>query len=409
MNLNLKTLKEVDIKGKKVLLRVAYDITLQKKDGAWIVPDDLRIRATLPTINYLLEQNCSLGILSWLKRPAGKVDPDLSLSPIAVRLSELLSRPVEMLPDCVGPEVEKRVSNLEPGEIIMLENVRFHPEEEKNDPEFAKQLTAGFDFIVYDAFGQAHRIHSSTTGILEILPSAAGFLFEKEINFLSELLQDAKQPFVVVLGGAKISDKVETMRHLLGLADKMLIGGALANTFMLATGQPVGKSSVEDIYVNVAKGEKKNYVDLAKEILEDSKGKVLLPLDFFAAASPNDEKSSLVNIDQGEKIPSDKGFYDIGPRTINLFEDILKEAKTIFMNGPMGFFEKEIFATGTKKISEAVYQSGAVSIVGGGDTESIVSRYGWEGRFTHVSTGGGASLEFLAGHEFPVMKYLIKP
>ena len=389
----LKILKEVDVKGKKVLLRVAYDITLEKQAGEWIVPDDLRINATIPTIQYLLSQGCSLGLLSWLKRPAGKVNLDLSLGPVAKRLGELLGKNVEMLSDCVGKEISKRILALKPGEIVMLENVRFHPEEEKNDPEFARSLTEGFDFIVYDAFAQAHRIHSSTTGILENLPASSGFLFEKEISFLSRLLEDVKHPFVVVLGGAKISDKIETMQNLLEKADSMLIGGALANTFLLAEGHEVGKSLVEDIYVNIAKGEKQDYVALAKEVLDKGREKVKLPVDFFAASSPDSAASKVVNIDQGEEISEDQGFYDIGPRTIELFEEILKSAKTVFMNGPMGFFEREPFALGTKRISEAIIQSGATSIIGGGDTEGIVSRYGWVGKFTHVSTGGGATLE----------------
>lgn len=406
---NLKTLKEADVKGKKILLRVAYDITLAKQVGEWIVPDDLRIKATLPTIQYLLEQGCSVGLLSWLKRPAGKVNPDLSLKPVAKRLGELLGRRVEMLSNCVGPVVENRVSKFKPGEIVMLENVRFHPEEEKNDSEFALELTKGFEIIVYEAFAQAHRIHASTTGILENLPAVSGFLFEKEINFLSRLLEDVKHPFAVVLGGAKISDKIETMQNLLDKADHMLVGGALANTFLLSQGHQIGKSLVEDVYVNIAKGEKKDYVALAGEVLREGKGKVKLPIDFLAAPSPDSQESNIVNIDQGQEIKKAQGFYDIGPRTIELFEKILHDAKTVFMNGPMGFFEKEPFALGTRRVSEAIIKSGATSIVGGGDTESIVSRYGWEGRFTHVSTGGGASLEFLAGKEFPVMKYLIKP
>lgn len=408
MGYNLKSLKDIDVRGKKVLLRVAYDITLAKQGDEWIVLDDLRIKATIPTIQYLLDQGCALGLLSWLKRPAGKVNPDLSLAPVAKRLGELLGRQVEMLTDCAGEEIENRVFGMKPGDIVMLENVRFHPEEEKNDPGFAKKLTKGFDFVVYDAFAQAHRIHASTTGILENLPAVSGFLFEKEINFLSPLLEDVKHPFVVVLGGAKISDKIETMQNLVEKADSMLVGGALANTFLLAEGHKVGKSFVEDIYVNIAKGEKQDYVKMAGEILAEDQGKVKLPIDFFASSSPDSLTREVINIDQGEEIQEDQGFYDIGPRTIKLFEGVLRGAKTVFMNGPMGFFEKEPFALGTKKISEAIIQSGATSIVGGGDTESIVSRYGWEGKFSHVSTGGGASLEFLAGKEFPVMKYLIE-
>lgn len=408
MKYNLKTLKGTDVKGKKILLRVAYDITLEKQGSEWVVPDDLRIKATLPTINYLLEQGCAVGLLSWLKRPGGKIVPDLSLQPVARRLSKLLGRPVEMLKDCAGPEVLDRVRNLKPGEIVMLENVRFHPEEEKADPKFAKALTDGFELIVYEAFAQSHRVHSSTTGILENLPSVAGKLFIREIETLSKLLENPDSPFIAVLGGAKISDRVDVIDNLLKKADRILIGGALANTFFAAQGVPVGRSLVEDVYVNAAKGEKKDYLALARILLEKGRGVLELPVDLAAAPDAESADIQVVNLAKGESIPQGYSFYDIGPATLAKYEEIVSKAKTVFLNGPMGFFEKEQFAAGTKKLAEVIIASGATSIIGGGDTESIVGRYGWEGKFMHVSTGGGAALEFLAGREFPVMKYLIK-
>ena len=407
MNYRLKTLKDMDAAGKKVLLRVAYDITLQKENGQMIVPDDTRIRATIPTINHLLKQGCSIGLLSYLKRPGGKVIEEYRMAPVAKKLEELINRPVKALRDCAGPEVEREIQNMKPGDIIMLENVRFHLEEEKSDPNFAKELTQGFDLIVYDAFAQAHRVHSSTTGILQVLPSAAGFLFEKEIEYLSKLLQNPAHPFVVLLGGAKISDRVDVIQNLLHKADKLLIGGALANTFFAAQGKNIEKSLVEDVYVNTAKGEKKDYQELARQIMEKGGDKVELPVDMLAAFSPESTETKLVNIDQGEALPQDWLYLDIGPRTIENYRKSLLSAKMIFGNGPMGFFEKEIFAEGTKELAESIIASNATSVIGGGDTESIVHRYGWEGKFTHVSTGGGAALEFLAGKEFPVMKYLI--
>lgn len=393
-----------NIRGKKVLLRVAYDITLAEVDGRWIVPDDMRIRATLPTIEYLLQEGCSIGILSWLKRPGGKVVEEYRMKPVAEKLSELVKKPIKALSDCVGEEVKKEIVNLEPGEIIMLENVRFHPEEEVGDLKFAEELTRGFDFIVYDAFAQAHRIHASTTGILQFLPSAAGFLFVKEITSLSKLLTDPARPFVVVMGGAKISDRVDVMQNLIDKADVLLIGGALANTFFASQGRSVGKSFVEDVYVNVARGEKKDYQAIARNLAENKK--LHLPVDLVAAPDPESSQFEIVNLDKKEVIPSDWAFYDIGPRTIELYSKILKDAKMIFANGPMGMFEYEPFAVGTKKLAEAMIESGATTVIGGGDTESIASRWDWEDKFSHVSTGGGASLEFLAGKKFPVMKYL---
>ncbi|OGE76472.1 MAG: phosphoglycerate kinase [Candidatus Doudnabacteria bacterium RIFCSPLOWO2_01_FULL_48_57] len=404
---NLKTLKEADVRGKKVLLRVAYDITLQKKDGQMIVPDDARIRATIPTIEYLLGQGCSLGLLSWLKRPGGQVVEDMRMRPVAERLAKLLGKPVKTVLDCVGPEVQDVVANMQPGDIVMLENVRFHPEEEKADGTFAKELTAGFDLIVYDAFAQAHRIHSSTTGILEHLPSCAGLLFEKEITTLSHLLENPDRPFIAVMGGAKISDRVDVMQNLIELADKILIGGALANTFFAAKGMAVEKSLVEDVYVNAAKGEKQDYQEIARKLMEKGAEKIKLPIDMLSAPSPEGEVK-VINVDQGEALPKNWAYFDIGPRTIALYNQILKDSKMVFANGPMGLFEQEQFAGGTKEVAESIIRSGATSVIGGGDTESIVARYGWEGKFTHVSTGGGASLEFLGCREFPVMKYLTK-
>lgn len=406
MTYNFKTLDGIDLKGKKVLFRAAYDITLARQGNQWIVPDDMRIRATLPTLNYLLEQGCSIGILSWLKRPAGKVVEDLRMMPVAKKLSELIGKPVKALRDCVGLEVNAEIASMNPGDIIMLENVRFHPEEEKGDPEFAKKLAAGFDLIVYDAFAQAMRVHASTTGILELLPSAAGFLFIKEIEYLSRILENPARPFVVVLGGAKISDRVGVLQNLVGKADTILIGGALANTFLLSQGTNVGKSLVEDVFVDAARGEKQDYLAICRQLLATRK--LRLPADLVSAPTPESIEQKIINFDRGEAIAPDWSFYDIGPRTISEYANILASAKMIFANGPMGLFEKEQFARGTKAVAESMIGNpGTTTVIGGGDTESIVTRYGWEGKFSHVSTGGGASLEFLAGKEFPVIKYLL--
>lgn len=394
------------MQGKKILLRAPYDITLTEKNGSWIVPDDTRIRATLPTIEYLLQQGCSIGFLTYVRRPGGKVVEGMRTKPIADRLSKLLGRPVKALSECVGSEVEKQIKAMKPGELTMLENVRFHPEEEAADPEFAKQLCKGFEFIVYEGFAQAMRIHASTTGILEILPSCCGFLFEKEIRILSELLEAPKHPFVAVQGGAKISDRVGVLQNLIHKADRILIGGALANTFFKAKGMAVEKSKVEDVFVDASRGEKQDYLEICRRLLQEAGDKIVLPIDMLSAESGESSDIRVVNLDTGEHLEKNWSYFDIGPRTIDLYSDILKTAKMIFANGPMGVFEEERFAIGTKKIAEAMIGSSAITVIGGGDTESIVERYGWQGKFTHVSTGGGASLEFLAGKEFPVMKYL---
>ena len=403
----IKSLEKADIKGKKILLRVAYDITLAEENGKMIVPDDTRIRATIPTIEYLLEQGCSIGLLSWLKRPAGKVVERLRMQPVADKLAELLGHPIKALPDCAGPEVEKEVTAMKPGDIIMLENVRFHPEEEKADEKFAKELCKGFDFVVFDAFAQAMRVHSSTTGILQVLPSSSGFLFEKEVLTLSNLLENPEHPFVAVMGGAKISDRIGVMENMIKKADRILIGGALANTFLLAQGQKVEKSLVEDVFVDTARGEKKDYLKVCQELLQKAGDHIQLPIDMLSAPSADSDVIKVINLDEGEQLSAGWAYFDIGPRTVDLYSQILKAAKLAFANGPMGLFEIEQFAGGTKQVAEAMLRSGATTVIGGGDTESIVVKYGWEGRFTHVSTGGGAALEFLAGKEFPVMKYLI--
>lgn len=408
MKYNLKTLEDADVRGKKILLRVAYDITLAEKDGHWMVPDDTRIRATISTINYLLEKGCSIGLLSYLRRPGGKIIEGYRMKPVADKLSQLLGRPVKALTDCVGPEVQEEVKNMRPGDIMMLENVRFHTEEELGDQKFARELCAGFEFIVYDAFAQAHRVHASTTGILQELPSVAGFLFVKEIEFLSKILENPARPFVAVMGGAKISDRVGVLKNLVGKADQILIGGALANIFFKAKNIAIAKSLIEDVYVDKARGEKQDWVELCKKLLANAGNKFQLPIDMIAAEKPENGDSRIINLDQGEEIPDGWLFYDIGPRTIELYRKILLHARMLFANGPMGLFEEEQFAVGTKKVAEAMIASGATTVLGGGDTESIVERYGWQGKFTHVSTGGGASLEFLAGKEFPVMKYLVK-
>ncbi|MFA6271968.1 MAG: phosphoglycerate kinase [Patescibacteria group bacterium] len=407
-----KTIRDIDVQGKKVLLRVAYDISLKEKDGKWIVPDDSRIKATLPTIEYLLARDCSLVLLSWLKRPEGKVVEKYRMDPVAEKLAELIKRPVKKLDDCVGPEVEKAVADLKPGEVIMLENVRFHPEEQKEDAEFSKKLASLGDLVVFDAFAQAHRVHSSTTGILKQGKEVVvGFLMEKELDVLSKMLNNPVRPFTVVLGGAKISDKLETTNNLLALADSILIGGAMANAFLKSQNVDIQSSFIEDVGIDSTK----TAAESAKELLEKTADKtsfqggdfIQLPLDLVAANSiEKPTESKVIDFNKKEILPEKWAYLDIGPQTIEEYRKIISASKTVFWNGPMGLFEEAEFAIGTKEIADAIVDSGATSIVGGGDTEKIVKMFNLEGKFTHVSTGGGASLEFLSGKELPVVGLL---
>lgn len=435
--MQLKTPKDINIKNKRVLMRVGYDITLAEENGRQIVPDDARIRATLPTVRYLLEHGCSLVFMSWLKRPEGQVVEKLRMNPIAEKLAELLKLPVKKVSNCVGPEVAQATSRMRAGDLLMLENTRFHPEEETADQAFAKELAKAGEIVVYDAFAQSHRIHASTTGILEYhrQTCCAGWLMKKEIDVLSKITKSPMKPFVLILGGVKISDKVETMRHLMKKTSIMLIGGALANTFLKARGFGVGSSLVEGSYVNQAKGSMEDPVKVAHNLLQQV-NRNEVPEDLIPDEWPNGKKISLYRIqlpvdvicapkngnetyaDDTLKIEKVNGRHnlcndkeailDIGPYTVKLYQEILKKARTIFWNGPMGLFENFDFASGTKAVAEAVAASNGYSVIGGGDTEGVVSRFHLDGKFGHVSTGGGASLELLAGLELPVLKYLKK-
>ncbi|MFA6215641.1 MAG: phosphoglycerate kinase [Patescibacteria group bacterium] len=408
--MKLKSIKEIkNLTGKTVLLRVAYDVPLQKKGKGWVVADDRRIRETVPTINYLLKHNCKIVILSWLSRPGGKVVEKYKMDPVAKKLAEILKKPVKKLDDCIGPKVFEQIQKLKNGQIIILENVRFYPQEEENNKLFAALLVHGLDLIVFDAFAQAHRIHASTTGITKLLPTYAGFLLEKEINTLAKIIENPKRPLVIILGGAKISDKVAVLEQLLKVADKVLIGGGTANVFMKANGVPIGESFIEDVFVDKAKRQKINFVELAKKLYRKYKEKIILPVDFLAG-NKIDQHSliEVVDLENKQVIKAHWKFLDIGPKTVADYLVAIKKAKTIFWNGPMGVFEIDKFAFGTKKIAEAVGRSKAITIVGGGDTETVVAKYKLEGKISHVSTGGGASLEFLAGKELPALKDIKK-
>lgn len=415
---NLKSIKDQDLKGKKILFRAPFDISPKVVDGKTVVSSDTRLKSAIPTIEYLLDQGCSMAFLTWVKRPDGKVVEGLRTAFLAERLSELLGKPVEALTEVAGSEVEARVNALKPGEMLMLENTRFYPEEETGDLEFAKSITKGFEYIVYDAFPQAMRIHASTTGIMEYLPAVSGFAFEKEITELGTLLENPETPFVGVLGGAKISDKVELLESMLNKTDRMLLGGALVNTILNAYGLPVGSSLIEAPSVDSAKGGNKDSAQVARDIKQFTETevqfgevkvkKLQLPLDLVSAPDIESTETKVINIDAGESLPDGWTYLDIGPRTVELYGKVIAQAKTIFANGPMGLFEKEAFATGSKQVFTAIAKSSGRTVLGGGDTETVIKQFDLKGKFTHVSTGGGASLEFLSGHEFPVMKYLIQ-
>jgi phosphoglycerate kinase len=381
------TIQDLDLKGKRVFVRVDFNVPI--KDDK--VSDDLRMREALPTIRYIIEHGAIPILASHLGRPKGKVKPEYSLAPVSRHLSELLGSKVTFVRECIGPEVEKAVNAARPGDILLLENLRFHLEEEKNDPTFSENLGLLAPlYYVNDAFGAAHRAHASTEGITRFVDqSAAGFLMEKELKYLGHALEHPEPPFVAILGGAKISDKIEVIENLLGKVDWLLIGGAMAFTFLRSQGISVGKSLCEE-----------DKVELARTLLSQERGdRIMLPLDFVASRSIEDESS--IHIVAPDQIPPNEMGLDIGPKTIARYSEIIGNAKTIVWNGPMGVFEKQAFAAGTMEIARAVASSKAVSIVGGGDSAAAVAKAGVAEKVTHVSTGGGASLEFLAGRILP--------
>ncbi len=381
---NKKTVRDVEVAGKKVLVRVDFNVPL--KDGR--VADDSRIRAAIPTIEYLLQQGAAVVLMSHLGRPKGKRVPELSLRPVASHLSDLLGLPVAFAEDCVGAPAVSAKAVLQPGGVLLLENTRFHPEEKKNDLAFARQLAAGCDLFVNDAFGSAHRAHASTVGVAHDLPAVAGFLMEKELRYLGQALEASQRPFVAILGGAKISDKIGVIRNLLGKADAILIGGGMANTFFAAQGFQMGDSLVEA-----------DALETAKALLAEAGGKLHLPVDVVLAdAFAADATRRVVPVGD---VPAGWRVLDIGPETVQAFGEVIRAAHTVVWNGPMGVFELPPFAEGTFGIAKAVAESGAVSIVGGGDSVAAIHQSGLADKITHLSTGGGASLEMLEGKVLP--------
>lgn len=388
MNYNKKTVKDIDVAGKKVLLRCDFNVPQDKATGA--ITDDKRIVAALPTIAYLLDQKAAVIACSHLGKPKGEWKQSLSLAPVAKRLSELLGREVLFATDIVGEDAKAKAAALKPGEILLLENLRFDKREEKNDPEFAKELASMAEVYVSDAFGTVHRAHASTAGVAAYLPAVSGFLIGKELDIMGKALDDPKRPFVAVLGGAKVSDKINVINNLLEKADTIIIGGGMAYTFKKAEGYTIGKSLLEE-----------DKLDYAREMMQkaEAKGvKFLLPVDNLCAA---EFSASAKPVLEEQNIPNELMGMDIGPKAIEAFSDAVKGAGTVVWNGPMGVFEFPAFAGGTKAMAKALAESGAITIVGGGDSAAAVEQLGYADKMTHISTGGGASLEFLEGKTLP--------
>lgn len=386
-SLNKKTIEDIDVSGKKVLVRCDFNVPLDNG----VITDDKRIRESLKTIKYLVDHNARVILCSHLGRPKGEFNMKFSLAPIAARLSELLGQKVEMASDVVGEDAQKKAAALKDGEVMLLENVRFHKEEEKNDPEFAKKLASLAEIYVNDAFGTSHRAHASTAGVADYLPAVCGYLIQKEITIMGQALSDPKRPFVAILGGAKVSDKIGVITNLLDKVDTLIVGGGMAYTFNKSRGYEIGTSLCEE-----------DKLDLARDLMKkaEEKGvKFLLPVD----NKVGDEFKPDCNfkVVPANKIPADYMGLDIGPETEKLFADAIKNAATVVWNGPMGVSEWENFASGTRAIATAVAESGAISIIGGGDSAAAIEKLGFADKMTHISTGGGASLEFLEGLELP--------
>ncbi len=398
--MNKKTIRDLpegELRGKRVLVRVDFNVPLDENRN---ITDDTRIVESLPTIRYLVERGARVILVSHLGRPKGKPKDELRMDPIAKRLEELLGRKVTKVNDCIGEEVKRAVAQLKDGDVLLLENIRFYPEEEANDENFARALAELADIYVNDAFGAAHRAHASTAGVAKFLPAYAGFLMEKELEALGEKLNNPIRPFLAILGGAKVSSKIGVLRKLLEKVDVLLVGGGMSYTFIKAMGYEVGKSLLEE-----------GMIEEARQILEVAQARGVrfeLPLDFVVA--PEGKEGIATRVVDWDKIPPDMGGFDIGPKTVEKFGEYIKEAKTIFWNGPLGLFEVNLFARGTieiaKKVAEAA-ESGAIVVVGGGDTVAAIKQAGVERKITHISTGGGASLEFVEGRPLPGVEVLL--
>ena len=387
--MNKKTVRDIDVTGKKVLVRCDFNVPLDKETGE--ITDNRRIRAAIPTIKYLIDHNAKVILCSHLGRPKGEFNLKYSLKPVAEELSKLLGKEVKLAKDVIGEDAEKLTSEIKEGEVVLLENVRFHKEEEENNPEFAKKLASFAEIYVNDAFGTAHRAHASTAGVADYLPAVSGFLIEKELEFLGNALDNPERPLVAILGGAKVSDKIGVIENLLDKVNTLIIGGGMAYTFYKAQGHSIGTSICEE-----------DKIDLANDILNKAKEKnveILLPIDNHVSAEYSNEAED--KYVESAEIPEGFMGLDIGPKTIELFKNAIKNAKTVVWNGPLGVTEFSKFEEGTKAIAEALAETQAVTVIGGGDSAAAVEKFGLADKMTHISTGGGASLEFLEGKVLP--------
>ena len=396
MNYNKKTVKDMDVAGKKVLLRCDFNVPMAK-DGSGIITDDKRIRAALPTIQYLLDQGAAVVACSHMGKPKGEVKPELSLKPVAARLSELLGKDVIMAADVVGADAQAKAAALQPGQIMLLENTRFEPGETKNDPALAKAMASMAELYVSDAFGAVHRAHASTCGVADYLPAVSGFLIEKELEVIGGALASPKRPLVAILGGAKVSSKIGVINNLLEIADTIIIGGGMSYTFRAAQGGKIGKSLLEEDWMDYAN-------DMVRKA-EEKGVRFLLPVDTVCGNDFSNDSDMQVVV--AGHIPDEWEGMDIGPETVKLYCEAVADAGTVIWNGPMGVFEFPKFAVGTKAVAEALSKTDAITIIGGGDSAAAVQQLGYADKMTHISTGGGASLEFMEGKDLPGVACLL--
>ncbi len=418
--MRLKTLRDIDITNKTVLYRSPYDIGVTEENGILSIKDDSRIKATLPTLKYLLDKNCKIVIVTWVKRPEG-IDEKLRTIPHAIKLSELLNHPVKHVNDCIGQEMQQAIVDMQPKDVLMLENTRFHQEEFDENDDFAKALTFGSDLIVFDGFPQAHRKSASTTGILKHLPAVCGFYFEQEYNSLSGLLNNPENPFTVVIGGTKLSEKVDAIENLMESADIVLLGGGVANVFLKAEGKELGNSFVEEQIVGEKADAGRDMVQVAKTLLLANESvsifktttdlpvqELFIPHDLIAGKSVDNDSEYLLQMafEQNKPIPDGYGAYDIGPLTAKVFSEIILQSKTVFWAGPMGVYEKQNYSNGTATIAKAISMTKAKTIVAGGDTIDALVKFGDPSKVDHISLAGGATLDYLGGKNLVVMDYL---
>lgn len=405
--MNKKTLKDINLDGKTVLHHCDFNIKIKEKDGRLVPQSDIRLKAVLPSIFYLLEHKCKIVFISYLERPEGKVVEKWRLAPVAKRLSQLINKEVFALDEAVGPKVRDYIGKMQPGQMCMLENTRFYPGEEKDDDGFAKELAANGELMVEDAFGHCHRVHASTTGIPRHIPSVAGFYLTEEMEIFSRLMQSPKRPFVLVIGGTKTSDKIDAIRNLAKLADKIIIGGAVAHSFLKVKGVNLGRSFMEEPFVDKAKKRKVDCTECAEDLLKDYGSKLVLPTDLVAGDSiEKPTQAKFIDLAHQEQIPEEWAFLDMGPKTISQFQSVLSQAQTIFWDGPLGKYEDERFRNGTLVIAQTIAGNKGTTILAGGDTAAAAEDFDLVFKYTHVSIAGGAALEFLAGKPMPGIEAL---